>query len=292
MASGCSSVRSFSLSPWQASRQCFSASVVQGLILRLPRRSNKSGRKTVEPMKRSNKRPVLISHHSREASPQKTRTPSSAPPRESGESEIEMNFLRCPACDGVLEPFQRGQQEALGCQSCGRCFSPDYLEELEGWFERGQPAPSQSNQIASIESPNIARRVYGAIRPKPSQSQRLRGLFFRGWASSVVFFTLFGYLNMSESDSWASLLPFAGLGAMIGLLSGVVWVCFFLTPEGDAPSAEDGSAREVMEEPRHRDRLAVERIEGESGPNSAIQARPLAEDRPDAIKRTPSDDPS
>jgi hypothetical protein len=193
-----------------------------------------------------------------------------------------MDMLRCPACDGVLEPFQREQQDVLGCQSCGRCYSPDYLEELEGWYEQGNTVPSRGQQMTPIAPPDFARRVQAATKPGLTESQRLKRVFLQGWSSVFGFFILAGVLQWADTRDWKTLLILIGVGAVVGVGSGLIWVCFFLR------SAEhlipvDMTAGEAIEQLRQHNRKVLGRENEETDSRSALPDVPTAQDRGEDI---------
>jgi hypothetical protein len=101
---------------------------------------------------------------------------------------MEMNLLRCPGCDRVLEAVPPNPWGELRCTGCKSYWDRDYLDQLN------QPRMPivESEEKAVFSVPDISARINRAVLPTdPFYHRKFRNTFF--WSFGV--FMVLGMLS-------------------------------------------------------------------------------------------------
>ncbi len=198
-----------------------------------------------------------------------------------------MELLRCPACDGVLNPPEKDASEELRCSSCGRRFTRGHLDSLERQREQ-TVAPAQHPQPVAIENPDIARRVVVAVLPKPEPAlPRGIKIILLVWGTCILVAVFIGCMQFTEQWSWDYLFENVGTALWRGLPLGisVAWSASWL--RDDVP--HETTAGEAIAQLRRENRKALGRETDENSPASSPKPADQPGDGTDAITRPSSD---
>jgi hypothetical protein len=123
-----------------------------------------------------------------------------------------MQFLHCPACDGVMEVQSESPNLVARCTSCGRVFN----------LGEEPPAPpelAETDKFADIDVPDIARRWVKVIdrkaSPRPSRATEISGWCFTALCLIGFFLALPVCLEGNWDEGITRMLVIVGLGSCV-----------------------------------------------------------------------------